>query len=303
MTQHSFILNDESVENSHGFTLLNSGGRFERFKANPVMFYNHDDDSLPIGKWDNLRVEGKQLVANPVFDENDDDAKRVSGKVERGFLRGASIGLAILKAEFIAGKLYVTEWEMMEASVVNMPSNKASLRLYSKDGALLKTQDEIKTNLNLFFNQNPSKMEKIKLSVKALMALSLSETADENAISTAIEQLHARAEKAEAELAAGKKNAAESLVNTAIAEGRITADKKEHFVSLATSDFAQAQAIIGSIPAKKELSKEVKTGTGSKEDRTGWTYLDWAKKDSKGLVELKAKEPETYAALIAAYKS
>lgn len=303
MPKKSFILNDETVENSHGFILLNAGGKLDRFKANPVMFYNHDDDELPIGNWDNLRVEGKQLLADPVFDESDEEAKRVSGKVERGFLKGASIGLRILKAEFIADKLYVTEWEMIEASVVNIPSNKSSLRLYSKEGVLLKSPEEIKTNLNLFINKTPDNMEKIKLSAKALTALSLDENADPEAVSAAIEKLHERAEKAETKLAADKKQAAENLVNAAIAEGKLTADKKESFVALATADFAQAQSIIGAIPAKKELSKEVKTGTGSKEDRSGWTYLKWSKEDPKGLAKMKTDDPTAFAELTAPYKS
>ena len=49
-----FIFNDETIKNSHGFDLLNAGGRFNRFKDNPVMLHNHNADKV-LGKWNELR--------------------------------------------------------------------------------------------------------------------------------------------------------------------------------------------------------------------------------------------------------
>lgn len=46
MNEDEYVLNDESVVNSHGFVLLNSAGRFERYNANPVMLFNHDGANL-----------------------------------------------------------------------------------------------------------------------------------------------------------------------------------------------------------------------------------------------------------------
>ena len=61
---NDYILNDESVVNSHGFVLLNAAGRFERFNANPVMLFNHEADKL-IGQMTGLRVEGTKLIGTP----------------------------------------------------------------------------------------------------------------------------------------------------------------------------------------------------------------------------------------------
>ncbi len=94
-----FVLNDERVKNSHGFYLLNAGGRFDRFAKNPVMLDNHDLDRL-IGRWDELTVEGSLLTAVPVFDEGTALGRERMGLVERGFLRGASIGLYIYAAGY-----------------------------------------------------------------------------------------------------------------------------------------------------------------------------------------------------------
>lgn len=40
-----FLLSDESL-NSHGSIIMTDGIRLDRFLANPVMFYNHEQ-----GKW------------------------------------------------------------------------------------------------------------------------------------------------------------------------------------------------------------------------------------------------------------
>lgn len=68
MALPKFIFNDETKKNSHGFFLLNGGGKFERFQEYSPMLDNHDLNRL-IGRWDNLHVEGALLVADPVFDD------------------------------------------------------------------------------------------------------------------------------------------------------------------------------------------------------------------------------------------
>ena len=50
------------------------------------MFYNHDNGVF-IGRWDNVRIEDGKLLADPVFDTEDENAKNCR-KVERGFEDG-----------------------------------------------------------------------------------------------------------------------------------------------------------------------------------------------------------------------
>lgn len=87
----SFVLHDESV-NTYGFRMLTAGGDLSEFIKNPVMLLNHDDWSLPIGRWENIRKENGQILADPVYDLKDERGARVSGKVEDNFLNAASIG-------------------------------------------------------------------------------------------------------------------------------------------------------------------------------------------------------------------
>ena len=91
MSKKTFILHDETV-NTYGFRMLTSGANLEEFRKNPVMLLNHDDWKMPIGRWENIRIEGTQILADAVFDEADPRAVEVQKKVDTDFLRMASIG-------------------------------------------------------------------------------------------------------------------------------------------------------------------------------------------------------------------
>ncbi|MDD2962562.1 MAG: HK97 family phage prohead protease [Bacteroidales bacterium] len=313
MPTPSFVFNDETVKNSHGFRLLNSGGRFERFNDNPVMLDTHDPKSV-IGKWGNLKVEGSKLIAEPVFDLDDDLGKRIAGKVERGFLKAVSMGIYIEEAQYMSLPngdldLVVTAWELLEGSVLGVPSNRSALAFYSREGTQLSADQVLSTvqqlaapthpNPNLPFNMN-----KIVLSAEAATVLGVAmEHDDPKAINAGIMALGARAEKAEADLTAFKKERATTMVDLAIAEGRLDATRKESFISLATDDFKQASDILAAIPAKQNLSGNVKQGEqGLAGDRAGWDWKRYEKEDPKGLEQLRMRNPEEYDRLRFAYK-
>ena len=95
---YTFIISDESV-NADGFVIQTKGIRTERFKKNPVMLYMHAREKGVIGRWDNIRTEGSQLIADAVFDENNPLGKEVKERVDGGFLRSASIGLSQLRED------------------------------------------------------------------------------------------------------------------------------------------------------------------------------------------------------------
>ena len=100
----TFILYDDQRPNADGTRVLLSGLRLERFKKNPVMLYMHyraatqgtkPDGSEVIGRWENIRIQEHQLLAEAVFDEQDPLASRIARKVEDQFLKGASIGIEV----------------------------------------------------------------------------------------------------------------------------------------------------------------------------------------------------------------
>lgn len=302
MNKGEYILNDESVVNSHGFVLLNAAGRFERFNANPVMLFNHEADKL-IGQMTGLRVEGTKLIGTPVYDEEDALAVKCKRQGEKGFLKGCSPGIMIYAVELRTNpdgeeRITITDWELCEVSLVSVPSNRNALRLYNAQGEAI-PDDQIRLSIESLLNIN--KMDKIILTAEAYAALGLkSAEADGKAISAAIMELKARTEKAEKELEKQRKTQAEALVDLAIREGRITADKKEQFVKLALTDFEMAKTTLEAIPEKETLSGKVTHSTGkafATKDRAEWTYLKWAKEDPEGLKRLKETDPEAFEEL------
>ena len=317
----TFVFNDETKKNSHGFYLQNAGGRFERFNENPVMLNNHDLAQLT-GKWLNLRVEGSKLLADPEFDEGDPEALKIKGKVDRGYLRGASPGIVILAAEWrenpATGEqdIYVTDWELFESSTVSVPSNAGAitLKIYDTNHCIVNDNNvrcHVENIIKLSLSAKPTnsiikneKMNETKLTPEALVALGITGNTDDVAISAAIINLKAKLDtttaslqKIENERQTEKEKQVNEMVNLAIKEGRITADKKDVFVKLALVDFETTKATIDAIPAKQSLSVMVKPIPGQEtipEERKNWTLLEWMKKDMAGLKQLQIDAPDLY---------
>lgn len=141
-------------------------------------------------------------------------------------------------------------------------------------------------------------MEGIQLSVEALTALGLANSTDGNAISAAITALSAAKETAEKEIEKYKKEKVDNLIQMAIKEGRITADVKDDFTTLATTNYELAKRTIAAIPAREILTAKITNssirGNGIPSDREKWTYLEWAKKDPTGLQKLKTENPTAF---------
>ncbi len=143
MSVHTFVVSDESV-NSRGYIIRTAGIDTTGFAKNPVMLYMHEREkdgggSGVIGRWDNIRIEGTQLLADAVFDESDPVGRRVMERVESGFIRSASIGVENLVTEYSNGIQVAVKCELVEISIVDIPSNRNAVKLYRKDGKCVYT--------------------------------------------------------------------------------------------------------------------------------------------------------------------
>lgn len=141
------VLSDSSL-NRYGYRVLTEGCQnLEAFKKNPVLLYMHfRDEGTPewcdykaIGHWEDIRIDGDQLSAVPVFDCVDELSQTVAKKFEAGTFNAASIGLRILatseeKEYLLPGqtRATVTKWDILEASIVDIPANQNAVRLYSQ---------------------------------------------------------------------------------------------------------------------------------------------------------------------------
>ena len=77
------------------------------------------------------------MIADAVFDENNPLGKEVKERVDGGFLRSASIGLSVLNYERIDGVDTVTDCELTEASIGDIPSNRNAVKLFDKRGLIV----------------------------------------------------------------------------------------------------------------------------------------------------------------------
>ena len=92
-----------------------------------AVFINHNTYDLPIGIWENVRIEDKKLKAEAVFDEDDEESMKIFNKLAKGFLKSFSVGISIqdrvLAREEDDIKYYnATKWAIDECSVVGIPA-------------------------------------------------------------------------------------------------------------------------------------------------------------------------------------
>jgi hypothetical protein len=291
-----FVFNDENVKNSYGFYINTLGIKMDRFNDNPVMLNNHiNSNENVIGNWSDSLKENGLLKLKPHFDEETNLGKDVAGKVDRGYLKGCSMGIIPNwdSVQKVGDRLIMMECELAEGSIIPVPSNKGAIAIYSVDGELMKEEDikslclsvtekinEIPENLN-----SKTDMNKIILSVAALMALSFKDqpkdgldVADVEAkvlgLSKQLTDLTAEnaglklaAQTAKEAQEAAVKLAATQKVDLAITQGKIPADKKEAFVQLGITSPEVLQTTLDSIPAKQNLGAGVIVpgGTGAVE--------------------------------------
>ena len=313
----TFILHDDSV-NTYKFRMLTAGANLDEFRRNPVMFLQHNDYDLPIGRWENIRIEGSQILADAVFDEQDDQAMKVKGKVDRGFIRMASIGAWAPEAKtedpamMLPGQTgpTVTKWTVREASIVAIGANHNAMRMYdrttgeqidlSDTDAVLRLMDDLtlktdnmstlKTILKLHDNASDADIEAavqtLQQETESLKQANAT-LADEN------KQLKEAAEAAAQQRQQEQQAEAVKLVDAAVRDGRLNASGKEAFIALFDADFEKAKATLEAIPAVKSVTAQIEQGKAELEDLAAksWDQLD--REDL--LVKLRDLSPELYA--------
>ena len=177
-----FIVSDETI-NSNGFIVLTAGINTARFERNPIMLYMHERENGVIGRWENVHKQGVQLIAEAVFDEGVELGKKVKYQVENGFLRSASIGIENMIYEERDGVKTVTQCDLFEISIVDMPANENAVKLYAKGSK------PITSLLQSDSDKNDKNTTGQTLRVRLIDILGLEEDATDNAIINAVKTL------------------------------------------------------------------------------------------------------------------
>ena len=311
----TFILSDESV-NSYGFRVLTSGISLERFKKNPVMLWCHtrswsdkSDTILPIGVWENLRVEDGKLLGDTHFDMDDPFAAKIANKVEKGFIKACSVGIEILERSdapehvvFGQTRMTVTRCILNEVSIADIPANANAVSLYDDKGNIIElTAESADYTIGLINNSNSQNQKNMKV---IALKLGLSENATEAEILAKVQELqelHAKLTAKDNEIATLKeaaqeaeKKTIEKLVNDAVAAKKLTADQKAHFVAI--GEKMGIEALQNTLSSMNGAVKPTDILTGASRGTSG-TDKKWADLSAQERETLREEDTDTYIAL------
>jgi HK97 family phage prohead protease len=118
-----------------------SGWLLDNYNANPVVLLNHNAQELAIGKG-RAYVQGNALMCDVQFDQADEFAKRVEGKIRGGYLNAVSVRYLLQDGKFRVnerGGIDSDEQELLEVSIVTIPGNQRAVRVKSEGGSNVRT--------------------------------------------------------------------------------------------------------------------------------------------------------------------
>lgn len=312
----SFVLHDETV-NTYGFRMLTSGADLTEFRKNPVMLLNHNDWDLPIGRWENIRIEGTRILADPVFnlgDLRERGGKVIADMVEHDFLRMASIGA--WPPEEVSDELMfkldgqlrptVLKWKAREASITTIGSNHNALAFYDKEGNIIDLAD---TGKIIQLMDKATKISKYENMNELNQILKLSDTATMAEQAMAVRNLVSERDRLKAEnvtlsdkvtnlnKAEKEKKQAEAiaLVDTAVKDGRLDAKGKDNFIKLFDLDFDNAKATLEALPKRKSVVDQIEAGSKDSIELADLQKKSWKELDKAGkLTMLRDKHYDVY---------
>lgn len=271
-----FVLNDEKKINSYGFRVLNAGIDLARFAGNPIMLNQHENSTHSvIGRWKDMEIKGHQFTAESEFDKEDTEAKTLAGKVERGFIKGASMGISFNPDDMRIAKdgIYeLTRCTLFEVSICAIPSNENALSLFAADGTRLE-ENQIKAQLSGF--NIPFTMG---LKQALIVQLGLENNANEQDIVNSVQKLVTNSKEE-------KEKRVEAMLSLAVSEYNLDSPDVDFWREAALKDFDRVEQMLLS-PNKKRiyLSKMVENTTHKRgENRATWTLEDYRKNDPKAL--------------------
>lgn len=292
------VLCDSETINSYGFKTDVKGINLSRFEKNPVMLYQHNPHMV-IGRWEDIKIEGGQLSATPVFDMEDPEAAEIARKVEQGFIKGCSMGIVIKQMTRAKGIDTATESVLLEASIVSIPADENALVVYDSEDK--QNQLSINDFNKLFYIME--KKEKPELqpdnSEITLSQRNMELQAQVDEQTDTIKALNAKIDELKRDLAERDYREAEAFVDKAIADGKITEEVKSEALSFYLSFPKETEKLFGAIKAQTaEPEAQNQVSLASMLKKTAPASATWDELDRAGkLRNLKAENIEEFKRL------
>lgn len=290
--------------NSFGTWIVTAGMDTVQYSRNPILLYMHRRGEV-IGYLKDIKVENGEVTAEPMFDEASELSVRAKKQFEFGSLRMVSACVDILELSEDPKLLKpgqtrptITKSKLVEVSIVDVGSNDDALAL-THNGARLELGKDGSNPLPMINNNKHE--EKMELSKMALQ-LGLPATATEQEVEAKIAELSAA--KQEADTLRQEKEtltlaAITRLVETGVAEKRIPADKKDHFIGLGKKiGLEELQSTIAAMTPVTKVSATLNRKTDAPADGSAYTKLSEVPEDK--LEAMRRDDRENYIKLFKA---
>ena len=310
-TTHTFCIHDESV-NTYGYRMLTSGCDYAEFLKNPLMLLNHDDWEMPIGRWENLRVEGGKIYADAIFDLEDKRGAEVARKVKHGFIKACSVGAWVEESdsnplEYVEGQTEptITKWKLREVSICPIGANHNALVLYDAYGARVAPED-YETLLTFSDRYRSNNKQKNIMNEEVKKMLQLSDGAGIDEVISSIKELVGKNSQLSEELSDLRKEKEErqkqelevkrthcsDLIQQAVKGGKLTPDQGEALACLFDAHPDTVLEVLSGFPSTKSVQEQLKKASKT---IASLTDMSWDELDRSGkLPELRANYPDVY---------
>jgi len=140
------VVATDFTEDRDGERISVDGLDLKNFKKNPIMMFGHNHQNLPIGTATKIAKDNKRMTFEPNFSIATQFARDVKALWDEGVLKSVSIGFIPKERE----KNVWTKSELLEISIVNVPSNPNALAMAKSKGLNIDIlTNEVSGNKNL----------------------------------------------------------------------------------------------------------------------------------------------------------
>lgn len=144
----TFVITTPSIDRV-GDIVVTTGLNTENYLKNPVVLWQHDDSNLPIGKCTSLYAAPDGMIATVEFADFDtpfvgEKAAGIFSLIKQGILNTVSIGFNVSECYFNDfGGMTITDAELVEFSIVNIPCNRDALIVDHSEKSLTTTSTPV----------------------------------------------------------------------------------------------------------------------------------------------------------------
>lgn len=201
---YEFVLSSNAIDR-HFERMDVKGIDYSNFKNNPQAFWNHRSTDKPIGKWEDIYVQGDKLYGLLDIHEETDEARTLKNLVDKGYINATSIGFYSKKIEkepvpddikefarnnWVENIIIHRQSELIEVSLVTIPSNPEAIRIksvtdFQNNKINKKELDAIEQSIKIgqvLSSKNKQKLEEAKNNIDEVLQSSMNNEEEEKEI-------------------------------------------------------------------------------------------------------------------------